>query len=113
MFLRTHPESFIFAGVESTGGYEDNWFDSLLKFQGSLNIRTARLNPLGVNANSKADLKRNTTDKTSARNVAEYLIAHHEKVAYEHEDYFASLRKQWGFIKMLTKQSTQLLNQLE
>ena len=113
VFLHHHPESCIFGGIESTGGYENNWFNSLSKFQGSLNIRIARLNPFGVNANSKADLKRNTTDKISAQNVAEYLIAHPEKVTYEHEDYYASLRKQWAFIKILNKQSTQLLNQLE
>jgi len=112
-FLRSHPESRIVAGVESTGGYENNWHNSLRKFQSSLEIRTARLNPLGVNANSKADLKRNTTDKISARNVAEYLIAHPEKVTCEHEDYYASLRKQWGFVSMSDKQGTQLLNQLE
>jgi transposase len=68
---------------------------------------------LGVSHNSKADLKRNNTDKISARNVAEYMIAHPEKVSYQHQDSLASLRKQWGFITMLTKQSTQLLNQLE
>ena len=103
----------IYAAVESTGGYENNWFNSLIKFQGTLNIRTARLNPLGVNANSKAGLKRIVTDKISAQNVAEYLIAHPEKVSYQQEDHLASLRKQWRFIRMLTKQSTQLLNQLE
>jgi len=41
------------------------------------------------------------------------MIAHPEKVPYQHQDSLASLRKQWGFITMLTKQSTQLLNQLE
>jgi len=112
-FFEDHPDSMIYAAVESTGGYENNWFNSLIKFQGTLNIRTARLNPLGVNANSKADLKRVITDKISADNVAEYLIAHPEKVSYQQEDSLASLRKQWRFIKMLTKQSTQLLNQLE
>jgi len=45
--------------------------------------------------------------------VAEYMIAHPEKVSYQHQDSLASLRKQWGFIKMLTKQSGQMLNQLE
>ncbi|MDO8947358.1 MAG: transposase, partial [Desulfocapsaceae bacterium] len=35
------------------------------------------------------------------------------KISFEHNDYLAGLRKQWGFIQMLTKQSTQLLNQLE
>ena len=112
-FNQDYPEATIYAAVESTGGYENNWFQSLLKFQGSLPIKTAHLNPLGVNHNSKADLKRNVTDKISAQNVAEYMIAHPEKVSYQHQDSMASLRKQWGFITMLTKQSSQLLNQLE
>ena len=112
-FSQAHPDATIYAAVESTGGYENNWFQSLLKFQGSLPIKTAHLNPLGVTHNSKADLKRNVTDKISAQNVAEYMIAHPEKVSYQHQDSLASLRKQWGFITMLTKQSTQLLNQLE
>jgi transposase len=111
-FLTNHPESALFVGMESTGGYENNWYKSFIEFQGSLNIQTARLNPLGVMHNSKADLKKNTTDKISAQNIAEYLIAHPEKVVYQQEDQLAGLRKQWGFIKMLIKQSTQLLNQL-
>ena len=112
-FCEDHPDSILYAAVESTGGYEDNWFNALVKFQGILNLRTAHLNPLGVNANGKADLKRNVTDKISAQNVVEYMIAHPEKISYQHQDYLASLRKQWGFIKILTKQSTQLFNQLE
>jgi len=112
-FNKAHPKATIYAAVESTGGYENNWLQSLLKFQASLPIKTAHLNPLGVSHNSKADLKRNITDKISAQNVAEYLIAHPEKVSYQHQDSLASLRKQWGFVTMLTKQSTQLLNQLE
>lgn len=113
IFFEQHPESTLFAAVESTGGYENNWYNSMIKFQESLNIKTAHLNPLGISYNSKADLKRNITDKISAQNVAEYMIAHPEKVSYQHQDPLASLRKQWRFIKMLTKQSTQLLNQLE
>ena len=112
-FLAAHSGANLFAAVESTGGYENNWYNTLVKFQSTLNIQTARLNPLGVMHNSKADLKRNNTDKISAQSIAEYLITHPEKVTYQQEDQMASLRKQWGFIKMLTKQSTQLLNQLE
>jgi transposase len=111
-FLQKYPEATLFAGLESTGGYENNWYHSLIEFQASLNIQTARLNPLGVTHNSKADLKRNSTDKISAKNVAEYLIAHSEKVVYQQQDNLAGLRKQWGFIQMLTKQCTQFLNQL-
>ncbi len=107
-FFRDHPESIIYAAVESTGGYENNWYNALLAFQGSLNLQTARLNPLGVYHDSKAEMKRNVTDKISAKSVAEYMIGHPEKVSYQQQDHLASLRKQWGFVKMLTKQSTQL-----
>lgn len=112
-FFDQHPEAEILAAVESTGGYENNWYNALLKFQGSLNIKTARLNPEGVFCNSKADLKRTITDKVSAKSIAEYQIAHPEKIAYQQEDYWAPMRKQWSFVTLLTKQKTQLLNQLE
>ena len=112
-FCTHHPKAQIYAAVESTGGYENNWFGSLLRFQGSLPLNTARLNPCGVSNNSKAGLDRNITDKISAENVAKYMIEHPEKVTYQHHDPLASLRRQWGFVKMLIKQKTQLLNQLE
>jgi transposase len=111
-FLAEHSKATLYAAMESTGGYENNWYNSLTQFQASINIKTARLNPYAVVHNSKADLKRNNTDKISAQNVAEYLVAHPEKVIYQQHDQMASLRKQWGFVQMLTKQCTQLLNQL-
>jgi transposase len=112
-FLTQHPGAEIFAAVESTGGYENNWYNTLLKFQGSLNIKTARLNPEGVYCNSKAGLKRTITDKVSAQSIAEYQIAHPERIVYQQDDYWAHLRKQWSFLSLLTKQKGQLLNQLE
>ena len=112
-FLQDRSGAMIHAAVESTGGYENNWLNTLIKFQSSLDLRVARLNPLGVNANSKADLKRVNTDSISAHSIAEYLIAHSEKVSYAASDDLASLRRQWGFIKLLTKQNTQLLNHLQ
>ena len=112
-FSTKHPKAQIYAGVESTGGYENNWFNGLVKFQGFLPIQTARLNPLTVHHNSKAQMDRNITDKISAENIARYMIEHPEKIIYQQQDPYASLRKQWGFVKMLTKQRTQLLNQLE
>ena len=32
-FLADHKESRLFAALESTGGYENNWYNSLIKFQ--------------------------------------------------------------------------------
>ena len=111
-FLATQPGATLYSAVESTGGYETNWHHAMTGFQASLNVQTARLNPMGVVHNSKADLKRNKTDKISAESVAQYLIAHPEKVRYHQEDPMAGLRRQWGFVQTLTKQCTQLLNQL-
>lgn len=108
-----NPQLSLTAAVESTGGYENNWLNALSNFQTQFNIRVARLNPFGVNANSKAGLNRITTDPISARNIAEYLIAHPEKVQLFEYDRFAPYRKLWTFIRMLIKQKGQLLNQLE
>ena len=108
-----HPDAHIYAAVESTGGYENNWFGALVKFQSSLPLKIARLNPCGVHNNSKAGLERNITDPISAENVAKYMIEHPENVTYQQHDPLASLRKQWSFVKMLSKQKTQWLNQLE
>jgi len=113
LFFERHPESVLYAAVESTGGYENNWLYTLSGFQGVLNIKSARLNPLGVRANSRASLRRVITDKISARDVAEYMIAHPEKVTYQQDDSMAGLRRQWGFVRLLVKQKTQILNQFE
>jgi transposase len=112
-FFASNPDAHLYAAVESTGGYENNWFSCLHKHQSEFNISVSRLNPFGVNYNSKATLERIITDKQSAKNIAGYLISHPEKVNYQKEDYFAAQRRQWTFIKMLTKQKVQLLNQLE
>lgn len=111
-FIERHPGSKIFAAAESTGGYENNWISCLSKNQSILNLSVARLNPYGVNYNSKATLNRIVTDKQSARNVAEYMISHPEKIKFDNQDYFSAIRRQWGLIKLLTKQKVQLLNQL-
>ena len=90
IFFEEHPDAELCAAVESTGGYENNWYNTLRKFQSSLNIKTARLNPAGVCKNNEAALKRVITDKISAQGVAEYLIAHSEKVMYQqHGNIFA------------------------
>lgn len=90
-FLTDHPKSVLYAAMESTGGYENNWYNTLTKFQAVLEIKTARLNPLAVLHHSKADLKRNKTDKSSAHSIAEYLVAHPDKVSYQQQDQMAGL----------------------
>jgi transposase len=112
-FFKDHQDACVYAAVESTGGYENNWFSTLHKFQETFKLKVARLNPKGVNHNSKAGLDRIITDKIAAKDVAQYLIAHPEKVTYQAVDYYYSLRRKWKFIKSLVKEKTKLFNQLE
>ena len=108
-----HSKLTLYCAVESTGGYENNWYNSLHKYQLTMNLFVARLNPLGVHHSSKAALNRITTDKESAKNVAEYLISYPEKVDYQREPFLATAKRVWTFITLLKKQKTQLFNELE
>lgn len=112
-FFQQHLDGMLYAALESTGGYENNWLYFLADLASSFNIKVARLNPFGVNKNAQASMKRNRTDKISARDIAEYLIAHAENVSYESYDPLAPLKEQWKYINLLTKQKVQLLNVLE
>jgi transposase len=131
-FLKAKPQSTIHIGFESTGGYENNWLNLCLKLRKLYNnnnddddnddgvsvkatVKVARLNSLGVSHHHKAGLKRNSTDQISAQDIAEYMIAHPEKVYYNDEDQtlYAEGRSLYRYIEMLTKQKTQLLNLLE
>lgn len=108
----------LFCGVESTGGYENNWFSHLQNLAVEQNIKIARLNPKGVKSVSEAALKRTITDAVSAENIAVYLIAFPEKTIYrdkpvEFENTFKEARQTLTFRHMLTKQRVQLNNQLE
>lgn len=111
-FIQAHPDAVIYAAVESTGGYENNWYERLKELASRLPLHVARLNPSMVKFNSQATLRRNKTDQISARYVAEYLISHPEKVPYD-EEYYPMLRRQWKLIQMNNKQRNQLLNNLE
>ena len=106
-------EFCLHAGIESTGGYENNWYDLFCRFKEVINIKAVRLNPLTVFHNAKSSMKRVTTDRVSALNIANYLIDHKHEVTYNEVSYFGPLRRQWMFIKMLKKQKGQILNQLE
>jgi transposase len=103
----------MYSAVESTGGYENNWFNSLKSYQKMLNIKVARLNPLGINYNQKARMSRNVTDAVSAYSIAEYMINHPENVQYDQDENWKALRRHWNFVEMQKMQRTQNINQLE
>lgn len=109
-FLNQHEEACIYAGLESTGGYENNWYTMLSRLREVMCVNVARLNPVGVKKHHEAALNKNVTDGISAFNIASYLISYSEKVRYNESQDMVSLRKQWNLIQLLVKQRTQLLN---
>lgn len=107
----------IYCGLESTGGYENNWYN-WLKSQASsvgLTIKVARLNARAVHGISQSVLLRSTSDRTSAQSIATYLIHYEESINFEEKLplIYACLRQEYNFLRLLRKQATQLSNQLE
>ncbi|MBI5727754.1 MAG: IS110 family transposase [Ignavibacteriales bacterium] len=111
--IKQHSPEAVYAAVESTGGYENNWYSLLKKLSTDMPVLVARINPIGTNHSSKAKMERIVTDATSARNIAEYIINYKQRIEFGKEDPFFTIRKQWGFYQMLLKQRTQLYNQLQ
>jgi len=103
----------LYAAVESTGGYENNWFNTLKSYQKVFNLKVARINPSGVNLDRRASMKRNVTDAISALSIAEYMINHAEKIAYDQDEQWKSLCRHWNFVEMQKNQRVQTINQLE
>jgi transposase len=103
----------VYAAVESTGGYENNWFNTLKRYQKVFNLKVARINPAGVNFNRRAGMKRNVTDAISAQSIAEYMINHPDNIAYDQDEKWKTLCRHWNFVEMQKAQRTQTINQLE
>ena len=107
----------IYCGVESTGGYENNWVNYLQQISEKMAVSVVRLNPKGVKSLGEAALRRTITDSVSAENIALYLIDFHHKIHYLRPSLtskaLAEGRKHNSFIRMLKKQLNQLGNQLE
>lgn len=112
-FCDALPQALIYAAVESTGGYENNWYHRLIVSADLLPIHVARLNPARVKDNSKASAKRNRTDQISAQDIAEYLITHPQQVRYNEAEDYPMLRRQWSFIQLNLKQKSQLLSHFD
>jgi len=109
----------LYCGVESTGGYESNWYNYLARLSQQQTIHVAKLNPKGVKGVNEASLNRTVTDAVSAENIAKYLIHFPKKVRYntsfrrDEIDQFTEGRQLVTYLKMLSKQKVQLTNQLE
>ena len=108
----------LFCGVESTGGYESNWYSCLKAGFKDSKVYVCRINPRGVKSIGEASLKRTITDAVSAENIATYMISFPKKLDYGIDaapvnPVFKEGRQHVTYIRMLQKQKVQLSNQLE
>jgi transposase len=109
-----HKLNELHCAVESTGGFEDNWYCALIGWSEKIPLKIARLNPSVVKNSARAELQINTTDSESARNIASYIRRFSDQVDYEKKDaYYSSYRTLHNHITLLTKQKTQLINELK
>lgn len=112
--LIAHGLTHIYAGVESTGGFENNWYAMLVDMGRELPIRVTRLNPAAVRKAGDACLPRQHNDATSAAQIAGYLIRYPDQVSYKQADTtYASFRSFHNHIELLTRQNAQTINQLK
>lgn len=111
-FSRQHSGCIVYAAVESTGGYERNWYKALLSFFSIFPIQSALLNPYEVAKFRESMGKRNVTDSISAFSIASYVRVFKSKIRFNEEKHKECLSQQWTTVSLLEKQKKQLLNHL-
>jgi transposase len=100
--------------VESTGGFEDNWYAALIEWSEKMPLRAARLNPSAVKNAARAELQINTTDSESARNIASYIRRFADQVDYRVKDTsYSAYRTLHNHLALVTKQKSQIINELK
>jgi transposase len=114
--LQQHCLGRIYCGLESTGGYENNWHHSIRQWSEDMPVKVVRLNPYVVKSNTTATLQRNVTDALSCRYIAEYLITQSKSIRYDElpssVDYSA-FRSLNNHINLQKGQCSQLINELK
>jgi len=121
-FSQQHGLKKIVIGVESTGGYENNWYNGLRRKSKALELEVFRINPKRIYHATKADGERSITDKVSARVIAGFLRKNYGKKSLAPERLetaenstatFSNMKNLHKYIQRLVSQSTQTKNALE
>lgn len=121
-FKKENELERIIVGVESTGGYENNWYKGLRNKRKKLGTEVFRINPKLIYHETKTEGHRSVTDGVSAKVIASYLRKNYgEKnlssqrleIANESDDLFSSMRSLHKYIQRLIGQNTRTKNALE
>ena len=109
----------IIVGLESTGGYENNWYSKLRSKAKQLNIEVFRINPKRIYHSGKVEGVMTTNDRISAGVIANYLVKNYGKNALTTERHDAvndatlGKRKLWKYIKLQKVNNAKLKGMLE
>jgi transposase len=114
-FLKKYGLDELHVGMESTGGYENNWFLLFNSMQAEGISRVMRINPKAVKAMGTARMVRTITDAVSAENIAQYMLsfAKDHQRDYKQDNQFRVVRHVSAWTKNINKQITQTSNHLE
>lgn len=100
-------------GLEASGGLERNWEKFFRKLKASYKLELLVLNPLAVRKYLERNLRRNKTDKISARNIAEYLSSGRRRQDVEYEVELAGDRTLYRCITAAIGRRVQMQCQLQ
>ena len=104
----------VYAAVESTGGFEDNWVAMFFQLAQTLPVQVSRLNPMPVAKAAKAEGSMQRTDSLSAYHIAYYQRRYHDKITYQQpQSHYRSFRSLDNHTQLLIRQRTQLINELK
>lgn len=112
--IKAYGLTQVYAGVESSGGYENNWYAMLIDAGRELPVKISRLNAFAVSKSGDATLTSQSTDAISAAHIAGYLIRYADRISYQQTDTtYRSYRSFHNHIELLTRQKSQLINELK
>lgn len=114
VMLSDHGLDLIICGLESTGGYENNWHYMLNRLMPE-RIKVKRINPRGIRHEKEASLVRSENDKVSALAIAVHLVNQETRIMERTECdlEFYQARKFYRHIQSVIKDQTRVKNRLE
>ncbi len=115
---KKHHLKKIIVGVESTGGYENNWYRQLQSKGNTHKLEVFRINPKRIYHESKTEGRISKSDSISAEVIAGYLRKNYGASNLRinpraKNEQFASMRTLYKYIQKLIGQNTRTKNTLE
>lgn len=100
-------------GLEASGGFERNWLKFFKEMKSVCKIKVFLLNAFAVRKFFERNLRRNKTDRISARNIAEYLKSGLRRKDFEWEPQMQGPRTLYRCINTAIGRRVQMQNHLQ